>query len=195
MTLGLFKWLPLLGVWLLAQTLNPPPDYEVSLFTGIPKLAKLGDSYQILTQTIPHPYEALPLPEAPEFQVLKISQAVLYPALGLRIYFRREGAVLITIQEPFKGKIRSKKIDLFPFARSPAGTWEAYLIKQLGIPDFTVSGGRLNSKGLFYSWGDISFNAMGPNQLALYREPSIAKYREKNFGREITLSPESINQK
>lgn len=195
MALGLFKWFPLLGVWLMAQTPNPLPTYEVSLFTGIPKLAKLGDSYQVLTQTIPHSYESLPLPEAPEFQALKISQAVLYPALGLRIYFRREGAVLITLQEPFKGKIRSKKIDLFPFVRSPAGTWEEYLIKQLGIPDFTVSGGRLNSKGLFYSWGDISFNAMGPNQLALYREPSIAKYREKSFGREITLSPQPLNQK
>ncbi len=164
-----------------------PKAFEVSLFTGISSLVKLGDTYPGVTKRIPYPFEKLP--ENEDLKALRLTQAIYYRDLGLRVYFRRTGAVLITLQEPFKGTLRTKKIPLFPFGPAPQGTWEEVLVKELGPPDFVVSGGRLNSKALFYSWGDISFNAMGPNQLALYRDPSVIKFREKNFGREVQVMP------
>ncbi|NBX77120.1 MAG: hypothetical protein EBQ92_11245 [Proteobacteria bacterium] len=167
------------------------PSYEVSLFTGINRLVKLGDPLSITRKQNPQGSEKISVSDTDELKSLKIEEGLSYPGMGLKIYYRHSGAALIILQEPFSGKIRSKKIALFPFGPSPLGTWEEYLIKELGIPDFTVTGGRLNSKALFYSWGDISFNAMGPNQLALYRDSKIAKYREKNFGRELQILPKT----
>ena len=69
--------------------------------------------------------------------------------------------------------------------------WEKLITRQLGPPVLRVSGGRLNSQSLFYPWGDISFNNMGPNQLALYRDAEVGKYRQNDFGRELQLFPES----
>jgi len=171
----------------LANPVSAP--YEVSLFTGIGTLVKLGDPVSLTVKQIQKEPEKLAVSESEELRALKIEEGLSYRELGLKIYYRNSGAVLIILQEPFSGKIRAKKTTLFPFGPAPSGTWEQYLVRDLGIPDFTVTGGRLNSTGLFYSWGDISFNAMGPNQLALYREPAIAKYREKNFGREVQIMP------
>jgi len=171
-----------------------PHSHEVSLFTGIDKLVKLGDPVSMTLKQNPQGYEKISISDSDELKALKIEEGLAYPGLGLKIYYRASGAALVILQEPFAGKIRSKKIALFPFSTSPSGTWEEYLTKELGIPDFTVTGGRLNSKALFYSWGDISFNAMGPNQLALYRDSLIAKYREKNFGRELQILPKSSEE-
>ena len=167
------------------------PSFEVSLYTGISSLVKLGDTFQGVTKRISQPFERVSVNQDEDLKSLRFSQAIHYKDLGLKIYFRRTGVALITLQEPFQGTIRTKKIPLFPFGPAPQGTWEEVLVKELGPPDFVVSGGKLNSKALFYSWGDISFNAMGPNQLALYRDSSIIKYREKNFGREVQVVPET----
>jgi hypothetical protein len=181
----------LLGFSTLALAGPASNSYEVSLFTGLSKVVKLGDPVSITLKQNPQGYEKISISDSDELKSLKIEEGLAYPGLGLKIYYRHSGAALILLQEPFAGKIRSKKIALFPFEPSPVGTWEEYLVKELGIPDFTVTGGRLNSKALFYPWGDISFNAMGPNQLALYRDNKIAKYREKNFGRELQIMPNS----
>jgi hypothetical protein len=38
---------------------------------------------------------------------------------------------------------------------------------------------------MFYPWGDISYNRMGTNELAIYRDPSISSFRQKHFGRDL----------
>ncbi|NDC23821.1 MAG: hypothetical protein EB078_03160 [Proteobacteria bacterium] len=178
-----------MGFWWGGVSRADASSFDVSLFTGISSLLKLGDSYTKVTQGLHYSFKPLKLVESPEMARLKIEQAIFYPELGLRVYFRRNGAILITLQEPFKGTIRTKNISLFPFGPCPTGDWESFLIKELGNPEFKMTGGKFNSQGLFYSWGDISFNKMGPNELALYRDPLVTKYREKNFGRELTVSP------
>lgn len=181
------KFLFYFSTLILAQPL--PQPHEVSLYTGVGSLVKLGDPLSYTLKQIPKGFEKIPVSQSEDLRDLKIEEGLIHRELGIKIYYRSSGAVLIILQEPFTGKIRAKKTTLFPFGPSPSGTWEQFLVRDIGIPDFTVSGGRLNSTGLFYSWGDISFNAMGPNQLALYRDSAIAKYREKNFGREIQILP------
>lgn len=186
----------ILGLAALACLLSMPlfgetPSYEVSLFTGISGLLKLGDSSTKVTTAVSSPFEKLKLVQTKEVTQLQLSDVLFFKELGLKVYFRKNGAVLITLQEPFKGNVRTKNIALFPFGPCPTGDWESFLTKELGIPDFKLTGGRFNSVSLFYSWGDMSFNNNGPNELALYRDPQVRKYREKNFGRELHLLPTS----
>jgi len=185
LTLGALAWF--FSISLFAETAS----FEVSLFTGISGLLKLGDSYNKVTTAISSPFEKLTLAETKEVTQLKLSDVIFFKQWGLKVYFRKNGAVLITLQEPFKGNVRTKNIALFPFGPCPTGDWELFLTKELGIPDFKLTGGRFNSASLFYSWGDMSFNNNGPNELALYRDPLVRKFREKNFGRELHLVPTS----
>jgi hypothetical protein len=168
--------------------------YEVSLFTGINPLIKLGDPQGVVGKAMPLTGSKVDLSEFSDFPDCKIVDGLIYKKLGITAYFNRSGAVLIILEEPFKGNIRSKKINLFALGPSPgAGTWSDFLNKELGSPDFVVTGGSLNSTGFFYSWGDISFNASGPNQVALYRDPAVRKYREKFFGRRLKILPEATS--
>lgn len=171
---------------------EPHSNYEVSLFTGIPPLVKLGDPLSVVKKAIKASESKVDLADFENCPDCKVSQGIQFDQLGLSIFFNRLGANLIIIQAPFKGSIRSKKVELFPLGPPPSGgTWGDFITKELGAPDFIVTGGNLNSRGFFYSWGDISFNASGPNQLALYRDPNLRKYREKSFGRKLRIFPEN----
>lgn len=166
--------------------------YEVSLYTGIHSLIKLGDTRSVVAKVMPEKGNQNDLSEFTDFPDCKIIEGINYKKLGITAYFNRSGAALIILEEPFKGNIRSKKINLFSLGPPPvSGTWGEFLSKELGAPDFVVTGGNLNSTGFFYSWGDITFNASGPNQVALYRDSSIRNYREKYFGRKLKMFPES----
>lgn len=182
----------LLSTFLVAEPLPPKMDgpFELSPYTGVANLVKLGDPLGVTLKQIQKKWVEI-LIKKPELRELKIEQGIHFPDLGIKVFYRNKKAVLILFQEPFQGLLRTSNIKLFPFESAPQGSWEDYLIKKLGKPKWIVTGGRLNSKGLYYSWGDISFNAMGPNQIALYRDPAFLKYREKDFGREISLSPAS----
>lgn len=162
-------------------------EYEVSLFTGISGLVKLGDSYATVVKNIVSPRTDIPLDTDPELTKLGFAQGVAFKKMGMKLFFSRTGVVLITMQEPFAGFVKSKKIKLFSFMTPPVDDWESFLIRELGNPELRASSGRLSSQALFYPWGDISFNRMGPNELALYRDAKIAKYRQTKFGREVIL--------
>jgi len=95
--------------------------------------------------------------------------------------------VLLEFQEPFRGKILGKTLPLFTLQPNDK-KWDEQVFRALGEPIARTSGGRLGSEGFFYSWGDISFNKTGINELALYRDPSIARFRIKFFGRQLFLS-------
>lgn len=161
----------------------------MSLYTGIPGVASLGDTYNSVTENSKYPYERVDVDPTSELGKLGFNEFVHFKTLGTRVYFKRDGVGFITAQEPFKGTIKGKKINLFSFSVPPVANWESHLIKELGQPDARASGGRFGSEGLFYNWGDISYNRMGPNELALYRNPELSKYRLTNFGRELTLFP------
>lgn len=171
--------------------------YEVSLFTGISPLIKLGDPLTSVSKSISQKGSKSDLSDFAEHADCKIVEGLSFKKLGITAYFNRSGVALIILEEPFKGSIRSKKINLFALGPPPnSGTWGEFITKELGPPDFVVTGGNLNSTGFFYSWGDITFNASGPNQVALYRDVAIKKYREKYFGRKLKMFPEtSINEK
>jgi len=164
--------------------------HRVSVYTGIPDLVRLGDPPSVTLRQIKKKSVEVPI-ESAELQELKIEKILHFPEIGLKVFYRGQKAALILLQEPFNGLLRTSNIKLFPFESAPEGSWEEYLIKKLGKPQWIISGGKLNSKGLFYPWGDIAFNAMGPNQLALYRDNALFKFREKDFGRELELNQTS----
>jgi len=168
---------------------KPDVFLELSLYTGIPGVARIGETYQQVTQNASFPWETYQIPPEPAYTKLGFTEAIVFKSVGTRVYFRRGGAALITAQEPFRGQIKSKNIRLFAFSVPVVADWEDLLLKELGQPDARASGGRFSSEGLYYSWGDISYNRMGPNEIALYRDTELAKFRMKNFGRELQLMP------
>lgn len=156
---------------------------EINLYSGIDSVAQLGDTEaQVLSRARSKPEIETSTPEA---QAQGFQQIFNFRELGVRVYFRTGYVALIEVQEPFKGSIVGKKLRLFTFTLPPGESWEAVLVKELGTPQNRAEGGRLGSNALMYAWGDIAFNRMGPNELALYRESNAAKFREKNFGRVV----------
>lgn len=159
---------------------------EVSLFTGIPGYMVLGDSKaKVLKSITQKPDSASSLPEG--MDKLNISELAIYRDLGIRAYFRQNHVVLIEIQQPFTGPVRGKKMFLFNFVRPPGKTWEEFLEKLLGAPLARAAGGKFGAKAMYYNWGDVSFNNMGPNQIAIYRDTAIHNYRLKHFGSGLEL--------
>lgn len=162
---------------------------EVSLFTGIPGVGRLGESMKQVADHTQFAFTEAQVDPESELGKIGVGTVYVFKDVGAKVYFKRDGVAMITTQEPFKGVIKGKKIRLFTFSVPPVSDWESLLLKELGAPQSRASGGRLGSEGLFYNWGDISYNRMGPNELALYRNPEITSYRLKNFGRELQLFP------
>lgn len=160
------------------------PPMEVSLYTGIDSVARMDESESSVsarTQFSPEKFEVADS----ELLALKFTSGVHFKDVGVKAYFRNGRVALIEVQEPFAGIVQGKKYQLFPFLSSNGKTWQETITREFGIASNHSDGGRFGSESLFYGWGDISYNGMGPNQLALYRDPEIAKYRMKNFGRVI----------
>jgi hypothetical protein len=158
------------------------PPRELSLYSGVIGVVTLGDSVETVQSHLPEK-PALRSVAGTELGKIEFNGMFDLTDQGMRIYFRRGRVALIEFQEPFKGTVRGKDLTLFPFSAPSTSNWEEFLIRKFGVPQQRVSGGRLGSKSLFYSWGDISYNGMGPNEIALYREPDVINYRQQNFGR------------
>lgn len=168
---------------------KPVPLLELSLYTGIPGLASLGQTQKQVEKIAKIPFERVSIEPDTPLGKLRFTEVFLFKSIGTKVYFKRDGAGLITAQEPFKGTIKGKKVKLFAFSVPPVSDWETLLIKELGPPESRSSGGRFGSEALYYNWGDMSYNRMGPNEIALYRNPELSKYRLTNFGREVELFP------
>jgi len=163
------------------------PRFKINLYSGVEGLAKLGYSEMTVLKSPQWEYKEILLTSIKEAEKFGFNRIVEFPDIGMRVYFRRRRAALIEVQEPFKGDIVGKKLALFTFSLPPANSWRDELIKHFGHPQSEASGGRLGSRAIFYPWGDVTFNRMGPNELALHRNPKVAEFRRRNFGRLVKL--------
>ena len=161
------------------------PSMEVNLFAGIEKLAKLGDNEEMVIKRTAWTKVKTIEVSIPDQREFGFSKILHIPDAGARVYLRYGYTSLILLQEPFHGNILGKKFKVFTFSIPGGNTWEEALVKELGAPTSKGDGGRFGSESLMYSWGDIAFNRMGPNELALYRDQTMAKFRQKNFGRVV----------
>lgn len=165
----------------------PEVTFEVNLYSGIPEFAKLGDSEETLkdrTKRLEPEISELP-PRTVASDQPNFTKVYYFRDYGLRAFFQAARVALIQLQDPFRGTIQGKKLQIFSFAPPEGASWEDLLIREFGTPVVKASGGRFGSEGFFYSWGDISFNRMGPNELAIYRDSLISNFRQKNFGRDV----------
>lgn len=179
-------------LWLASCTERQPTSegLELSLYTGIRQLVNIGDTEEkVLSNTAfrPQREEFTEADRAVAMDRPPFSHALYFKSIGTRAYLRNGKVALIEVQDPFKGVVQGKKIEVFKL--QPAGPlpWDQALIVELGWPNSRASGGAFNSEALYYSWGDISFNASGPNEIAIYRDPEIVKFRQQRFGRKLKL--------
>ncbi len=179
--------LPLLA--LVGCTEPPPPEHDLSLYSGVRNLVSLGDTEVQMHQRSDLEPERQPASAEPGVEKVGISHIYVFKDRGTRVYIKGGRAVWISMQEPFRGSIQGKKLKIFTFAAPGEKTWEEILVRELGEPSARAAGGRLGSEALFYPWGDISYNKMGPNELSLYRDQEIARMRLRNFGRDVKFFP------
>jgi len=162
--------------------------HDVNLNSGIRGIASLGDSESQIQQRNKHLPAKTTVKEEPGLERLKFTHFYYIQEMGARVYFRNGRVELIAIQEPFRGAVQGTSLRVFSLTALPEGKkWDSVLTRELGGPSSRASGGRFGSEALFYAWGDISFNRSGPNEIAIYREQDISRYRQKNFGRDITF--------
>lgn len=178
-----------LGIaWFLGCTrkVEVPPTLDVNLYSGVQAMAKIGDSEgQVLDRAKRWKPEVIELPRQVNDERVSWSKLYQFKELGMRVYFRHGRVALIELQEPFRGSIQGKKLQVFSFAAPTGASWEVTIIKEFGNPQVRASGGRFGAEAFFYAWGDISFNRMGPNELAIYRDRDISTLRQKSFGRDV----------
>ena len=162
---------------------------DVNLYSGVPEFAKLGDSEgQLIERSKKIKPEITDIPRqvsATGEDRLSFNKIFFYKPVGMRVYMRHGRVALIELQEPFRGSIQGKKLQVFSFAAPSGESWEDALVKEFGNPVVRASGGRFGSEAFFYSWGDVSFNRMGPNELAIYRDNDLSNLRQKSFGRDV----------
>jgi hypothetical protein len=162
-------------------------NLELSLYSGIRQLVNINDAEErVLERTTLKP-ERVDLSADPGVGRVKFSHLLFFKELGTRAYFRNGRVALIEIQDPFLGTVQGKKLKVFKLEKADPATWERILIAELGAPDSRSGGGTFGSEAFFYGWGDVSFNANGPNEIGIYRDPEIAKFREVSFGRKLSF--------
>ena len=162
---------------------GPVVSHDVNLYAGIRGIASLGDSENQMLKRSKAGDSAREAIDEPDLEKLHLSHFFAFKDSGAQVYFRNGRVVLIMTQEPFRGTVQGKNLKLFSFGPAKTKTWADILARELGEPLVRVSGGKFGSEAFFYSWGDISFNRMGPNQLAIYRDADISSHRLKHFGR------------
>jgi hypothetical protein len=166
------------------------PEMTIQLFSGIRDFVRLGDTEGDVKRFTRFPFvqEEVPVdPPTATLRAVDVTHLYHFKEAGTKIYFREGRVVLIEIQEPFKGVIQGKGLKLFQFELRQDKSWADLIERELGTSVARGSGGRFGAEALYYPWGDISYNRMGPNEVALYTDPAISLYRQKNFGREIRL--------
>jgi hypothetical protein len=184
----------LLGVLSLALAVGctrketiPAPNMELSLYSGIRQVVNINETEEKALERGTYKPERVDLSAEPGVDRVKFSHLLFYKEVGVRAYFRNGRVALIEVQDPFQGNVQGHRLPIFKLTNADPDHWDRMLIAELGVPNARMGGGNFGSEALYYSWGDISFNAKGPNEIAVYRDPEIAKYRQTSFGRKIKI--------
>ena len=165
-----------------------PPSLELSLYSGIRGVVNINDTEDKLLENKQYHPEKTDLSNEPGVDRIKFTHMLFFKEIGTRAYFRNGRVALIEIQDPFQGTIQGKKLKVFKLANAtPDDSWDRILIAEFGQPTQRMGGGSFSSEAMYYGWGDIAFNAKGPNEIAIYRDPEISKYRQTGFGRKIKI--------
>ncbi len=152
--------------------------YEVSLYTGIPEVARLGESYRSLTKNIKIPFTPIDVTKDPMLLQSGIVSGIDFESIGAKVYFKQGISCLIMLQPPFKGVIKTKQVQLFDTPKPSTMNWKELIIKELGQPTTQGTGSILGGDVYYYPWGDIEISRIGLRQLMLYRDRSILEYRQ-----------------
>jgi hypothetical protein len=163
------------------------PALSVVLNYGIPDLVVLGDSEEQVRKHIEAKPDRAPASQFFEPGAFRINDVWSYGDMGLRLYFLNGRVEMIELQQPFLAKVRGTWVRVFQFERAQGTSWDEVIVKGFGTPKARAAGGQFGAEALFYSWGDITYNSMGPNQVALYKTPEIQAYRLNNFGKLLRL--------
>lgn len=165
--------------------LGLPPLY-INLYSGIGDVALLGEALPSVEGRKWRKRE-ISTRSVPEATRLSLERGLEFQDIGVRVYFRHGAVALIEVQEPFQGFVAGRTNPMFGGKPTSGESWREVLIKDYGRPSGEGMGGRFGARALFYRWGDVSFNGLGPSQISLYRHEDIAEYRKQNFGRQLRL--------
>lgn len=176
----------LVGLWgtsCIKRQTSSIPNLQLSLHSGIEQLVRLNDTEEQMQARGNIRGDREEISTSSELGQLKFTHLVHFKEAGIKAYFRAGRVALIEVQDPFSGSIVGRRLPVFPFSRLEDKTWEDTLIREFGSPLEKSTGGRLSSDLLLYSWGDVAYNGLGPNQFAIYKDEDVASYRKRNFGR------------
>lgn len=166
---------------------GPERPFEINLYTGIPGVVRLGETYQQVTDKAKYKWEKLEIDENLK-KKSGITEGVTFPSLGISIFFKRKSTAIIIMNAPFKGNVMNKKISVF-HKNADTNEWDKHVLKEFGTPEAKASGGRLNSELSIYSWGDITLTRVGPIEMTMYRDSEVKNYRMNNFSSGQALFP------
>ncbi len=166
---------------------GPETPFEINLYTGVPGVARLSETFQQVTEKTKYKWQKLEIPEDLAKKI-GVTDGIAFSGLGINVFFKRKSAVAIVLQPPFKGKVMNKRIAIFDH-NGDIQEWDKHILKEFGAPNAKASGGRLNSEIVFHSWGDLTATRVGPIEMTLYRDADIKNYRMNNFSTGQALFP------
>jgi hypothetical protein len=152
--------------------------FEISLYTGITEIVKLGQTQKAITDNSKYKFTNLEIAKNEEIKKSGIVSGIDFESKGITIFFKATGSTLIVLKPPFHGKIKGKNLQIFDTEKPSEMSWEDFVIKTFGQPEAKRNGGRIVGDVFYYAWGDVQFGPTGLRKLMLYRDKAIRNYRE-----------------
>jgi len=152
--------------------------FEVSLYTGITEIVKLGQTLKTITENSKFKFTPLEISKNEEIKKSGIISGIDFESKGITIFFKATGSTLIVLKPPFQGTIKGKNIHIFDTEKPAGMSWEDFVVKTFGEPEAKRNGGRIVGDVFYYAWGDLQFGPTGFRKLMLYRDKAIRNYRE-----------------
>jgi hypothetical protein len=152
--------------------------FEVSLYTGITEIVKLGQTQKTITENSKFKFTPLEISKNEEIKKSGIISGIDLESKGITIFFKATGSTLIVLKPPFQGTVKGKNIHIFDTEKPAGMSWEDFVVKTFGEPEAKRNGGRIVGDVFYYAWGDLQFGPTGFRKLMLYRDRAIRNYRE-----------------
>jgi hypothetical protein len=164
------------------------PPMELRLYTGIKDIARLGDSETEFTNHIKtlKSEKKAPTNES-KLDKIGFTQCYDLPESGILVCLRQGRVALVEVRPPFFGTVMGKNFKVFGFSIPSNKTWDQVLLRQFGDPVVKATGKGLGTEIYFYSWGDVTYNRLGPTEMAIYRDADVGNLRQKNTGKVMRL--------